>query len=90
MAIPLDENLLLGVAGLVFVPVFIFFVKLTIEVGNIKNKLDGIGEQIKETEISIEKIRELASDLRVLKLRVDNLEGRRRRSGIFSSSDNVE
>jgi hypothetical protein len=93
VAIPLDENILLTVAGLVFVPVFVFFVKLIIEVGNIKNKLDSIGEQIKETELSIEKIREHESDIRILKLRVDNLEkekekGRRvNRGGIFSSND---
>ena len=50
MAILIDENILLGVAGLVFIPVLVFFVKLIIEVGNIKSKIDGINNQITKSE----------------------------------------
>lgn len=74
MAISIDENILLGVAGLVFIPVLVFFVKLIIEVGTIKSKIDGLNNQISKSETGFSKIEEHSSDLRVLKLRMDNLE----------------
>lgn len=74
MAISLDENILLFIAGAVFIPVFIFFVKMIIELGSIKTKIDTMYSQIKGSEASVGKVVEQASDIRILKLRVDNVE----------------
>lgn len=74
MAISLDENILLFIAGAVFIPVFIFFVKMIIELGSIKTKIDTLYSQIKGSEASVSKVVEQASDIRILKLRVDNVE----------------
>jgi uncharacterized protein YoxC len=74
MAISLDENILLFIAGAVFIPVFIFFVKMIIELGSIKTKIDTLYSQMKGSEASVSKVVEQASDIRILKLRVDNLE----------------
>lgn len=40
MAIPIDENVLLGLAGVVFLPTFLFAIKMIMEVGNLKTKHD--------------------------------------------------
>lgn len=40
MAIPIDESVLLTVAGLVFIPVFGFCIKMIMETGSLKAKLE--------------------------------------------------
>lgn len=74
MAITLDENVLIFVAGGVFIPLFVFLIKLIIEVGTIKGKIDTLTSSHVDTKRAIDAIVECQSDIRILKIRVDNLE----------------
>ena len=74
MAISIDENILLFIAGVIFIPVFIFFIKMIMEVGNIKNKVDGIDGFIKEFKVIIDKYRQDSTDLKILESRLSHVE----------------
>ena len=81
MAVPLDENLLLGVAGLIFVPLFIFFVKLLIEIGGIKNRLEYMYTSMEEYKNTISYVNDVRYDIRDIKRRIDQIERDLRRTG---------
>lgn len=74
MAIPLDENLLLGTAGLIFVPLFIFFVKLLIEIGGIKNRLESVANQMSKYDTAYDYITEVKYNIRDIQRRLDQIE----------------
>lgn len=74
MAISIDENVLIFVAAGIFIPLFVFFIKLIIEIGVIKGKIDSLNANQIDTKKSIDAIAEIQSDIRILRIRVDNLE----------------
>lgn len=82
MAIPLDENVLIFAAAGIFIPLFIFFIKLIIEIGVVKGKIDNLSIQSVDTKKAIDAIIECQSDIRILKIRMDNLEREVRKSPI--------
>jgi hypothetical protein len=50
VAIPIDESSILTLTGLVFIPLFIFLIKMIIEQGKNNARLDTLDEHIKETK----------------------------------------
>lgn len=74
MVVSIDENVLLGVVLALFVPLFIFFVKLIVEIGAIKNRMESIVEEMKEYHLMIHEISGLHSDINLIKLRLENIE----------------
>lgn len=74
MVVELNENVLLGLAGLVFVPVFIFCVKMIIEVGNLNAKTDVIKSDIKDLKDKIISLEALERDNPVQTLRIETLQ----------------
>jgi hypothetical protein len=46
MAISIDENVLLFLAGAIFIPIIIFMVKLVVDVGIIKSSVASMQKQI--------------------------------------------
>lgn len=76
MTIQIDENILLAAAGLIFVPLFIFFIKLIIQMSAIQGKIDNINDTIKEHKESINELNNVLYEIRMVKLRIDNVEQR--------------
>lgn len=46
MAVMIDENVLFFVVGAMFIPVFIFSIKMIIEFGNLKTKYDALKQEM--------------------------------------------
>jgi Na+-transporting methylmalonyl-CoA/oxaloacetate decarboxylase gamma subunit len=74
MAIAIDESVLLGVAGLVFIPLFTVLLKIFTRVGNLENRFDALVASRLKADTYVEQLGEHESDLRVIKMRIDNLE----------------
>jgi hypothetical protein len=92
MVVELNENVLLGLAGLVFVPVFIFCVKMIIEVGNLNAKTDTIKSDLKDLKDKMSVLEALERDNPVQTLRIETLqkeiEELKRRIRYYDSSSN--
>lgn len=74
MTVPIDESLLLGFMGMIFIPLFIFLIKMIITVGKIESRLDNLCQRFIEMKGERDNIVELQSDIRILKLRLDGME----------------
>ncbi len=67
MAIEINENVLLTIAGVVFVPIFVFLIKMIMEVANIRSKLDTFEAHIDESKTSLKKIADFNYEMRAIK-----------------------
>jgi Na+-transporting methylmalonyl-CoA/oxaloacetate decarboxylase gamma subunit len=74
MAIAIDESVLLGVAGLVFIPLFTVLLKVFMRVGHLENRFDALVASRLKADTYVEQLGEHESDLRMMKMRLDNLE----------------
>lgn len=74
MAVSIDENILLGSAVAIFIPLFVFLVKLIIEVGNIKGRIETMCNNIEEHKKNVSDINSMKSDIRLIDMRLDNIE----------------
>lgn len=74
MGIQIDETILFGAAIAIFIPLFVFFVKLIIEIGNIKGKLEAMCNNIEEHKKALDNTNQMHTDLRLINLRLDNIE----------------
>ena len=74
MVVSLDENLLLGASVAIFVPLFIFFVKLIIEIGGIKNSLQSMNDQIDDYKQTAGYVNDVRYDIRDIKRRLSEME----------------
>ena len=70
----IDENILLGSAVAIFIPLFVFLVKLIIEVGNIKGKIEAMCDNIEEHKKSVSDMNTVKTDLKLINMRLDNIE----------------
>lgn len=78
MVVPIDENILLGAAVAIFIPLFVFLVKLIIEVGNIKGKIETMCDNITKHEKSVSDMIAVKTDLRLIEMRLNNIENEMR------------
>jgi len=74
MAISIDENLLLGIAALVFIPVFLFCIKMIMKVGTLESKIDNVTNHLVGTEKANRELTEAKTDIKLIELRVKGLE----------------
>ena len=81
MGITIDENILLGAAAVIFVPLFVFFIKLIIEMGAIKGRLEAMCGNIQEHKKAVDEMIKVQSDINLIKLRLDNIENQMRTKG---------
>jgi hypothetical protein len=86
MAIVLDETIVLGMAALVFVPVFIFCIKMIMKVGTLEQKIDQLCHNVtslihekKEIERAKQKLnlmeyqmKEVSNDVDYIMKKTDN------------------
>ena len=82
MAIAIDENIMIGVAALVFIPVFLFCIKMIMKVGSLEQKIDQLFERISslkdldviKTQINLieYQLKELKEDMNSLMRKVSN------------------
>lgn len=74
MGIEINENVLLTIAGVIFVPIFVFLIKMIMEVANIRTKLDAFQAHIDETKVYIKKILDFDYEIRLIKTRLAEIE----------------
>lgn len=74
MPVSIDENILLGAGVAVFIPIFVFFIKLIIEIGNIKGRIETMCNNIEEHKKSLTDVNSIKTDLKLIDLRLDNIE----------------
>lgn len=65
--VEIDESILLTVAGMVFVPVFIFAIKMIMEVGNLKTRTDSTETYIKEAKEMYQRVIVAESEIKSMK-----------------------
>lgn len=59
---------------MIFIPLFIFLIKMIITVGKIETRLDSLCQKITDVKSQTGDVVEMQSDIRILKLRTDNME----------------
>lgn len=88
----IDENILLGSAVAIFIPLFVFLVKLIIEVGNIKGKIDAMCLNIEDHKRSVSDMNTVKTDLRLIDMRLNNIEQelRTKKGSPFDREHNID
>ena len=74
MAIPIDESTLLTVAGLIFIPVFGFCIKMIMEMSSYKARMKEFDDHIIEAKEWKKEITELQNAKNILELRLMTME----------------
>lgn len=74
MAISIDENILMGAAAVIFVPLFVFFIKLIMQMATIQSQIQAMNASINEHKQAVTEFNRMLSDMRIIKLRLDNIE----------------
>lgn len=74
MAIPIDENILLFIAGALFIPLFGFLIKMIIEMSSNRAKFKTYDDHIEESKEWKKEINELLKTKSVADLRLNNIE----------------
>lgn len=74
MAIEINENVLLTIAGVIFVPIFVFLIKMIMEVANIRTKLDIFDAHIEETRSNIKKVSDFGYEIRAIKTSLSDID----------------
>lgn len=74
MAIPIDEGILLSVIAGIFIPILVYLVKMVMKMGAIEGKVDNIIKSREKVDIHISRLEEHESELRLFKLRLENIE----------------
>jgi hypothetical protein len=74
MAIPIDESVFLFFIGAIFIPLISFLIKLIIDIGVIKSKLEQTLNMSKEHDIQIEGIRRNENRINLIESRLDRVE----------------
>lgn len=74
MGIEINENVLLTIAGVIFVPIFVFLIKMIMEVANIRTKLDSFQAHIDATKDFIKHFTNVDYEIRWLKERLNDIE----------------
>ena len=74
MAVQIDENILIFFMGAVFIPLTVFCIKLIIDIGIIKSRIESMCEKEKEHERQLDKLDGLENRVNILDVRIDRLE----------------
>jgi hypothetical protein len=71
MVIQIEETILIAVAGLVFIPVFLFCIKMIIELGNNKVKMEHMEDHIKKSAHYYDRIEKLDRIISVYEIKLE-------------------
>ena len=78
MVIQIQENVLISIFGImlgvIFVPLFLFFLRMYVRVNKLEDKLNAVITSREKVEVHIDRLGEHDSLIRLLSLRLDNLE----------------
>ena len=75
MALILDESLVLGIAGLVFVPVFVFCIKMIMKVGTLEQKIDALCNNVSGLITEKKEVDRLKQQVNLIEYQVRELVG---------------
>jgi cell division protein FtsL len=76
MVISIDENILMGAAAVIFVPLFVFFIKLIIQMGTIQEKITTMNNTITEHKTAVINLNQVLYEMKIIKERLDRIEDR--------------
>ena len=80
MVVQIEENVLISIFGImfgvIFIPLFLFFLRMYVRLNKLEDKLNTVVDSRAKVDVHIAKLNEHESDIRLLKLRMDNIEKR--------------
>ena len=88
MVVSIDENILLGFLGVIFVPLIAFIVKLVIDIGVIKSDLKAVTTLASEHDMHERIINKHENRLNLVESRVDRAERDLSRSSSRNNNNN--
>ena len=78
MVVSIEENVLISIFGImfgvIFIPLFLFFLRMYVRLNHLEDRLNTVVASREKVEVHIARLGEHESDIRLLKLRVDNIE----------------
>jgi hypothetical protein len=74
MVIQVEESVLISIFAVMFIPLFLFFIRIYVRVNQLTDKLDTVITSREKVEVHIARLNEHDSELRLQKMRLDNLE----------------
>ena len=89
MAISIDESVFLFFMGAIFIPLISFLIKLIIDIGVIKSKLEQFCKMAEEHDTALEGMNKHENRLNLLESRVDRIERDQRRPPIGPSNRHI-
>lgn len=72
--VEIPESYLLTFLGVIFVPLFIFLIKMIIEQGNTKLKVDRMIDHIEESKTLIEHVHGHETEIKLIRQRLNQIE----------------
>ena len=84
MAIQIDESVFLFFMGAIFIPLISFLIKLIIDIGIIKTKIDNVCRLADEHDGQLTGLNQHENRLNLIEARIDRLERDQRRSPVGS------
>lgn len=74
MVIQVEESVLVALFAVMFVPLFLFFIRIYVRVNQLTDKLEAVITSREKVDVHIARLGEHDSLIRLLSLRIDNLE----------------
>ena len=74
MVVQVEESVLIAIFGIIVVPLVLFLFRMIIKVNHLEGRLDALVASRARVDEHIIRLGEHESDIRLLKLRLDNLE----------------
>lgn len=72
--VEIPESYLLTFLGVIFVPLFIFLMKMIMEQGNTRTKVENIIRHIEETKDLVKQVYEHTTEIKLIRQRLDQIE----------------
>ena len=64
----------MAAAAVIFVPLFVFFIKLIIQMGTIQGKIENISVTVSEHKAAVNEFNEVLYEMKTIKHRLDRIE----------------
>ena len=72
--VEVPETILFGAAIGIFIPLFIFLIKMIMETANTKNKMDLLQTNIQDMKDTLKRLANIGTDIKIFRLTIKNIE----------------
>lgn len=82
MPIPIDENVLIIAITAIFGPLFVFLIKMIIQINKLDSKMDNLNDDLDELKEHAININAIQSELKIINMRIDTIEREYRKTAV--------